>query len=117
MDEQRLFKSLGRIETKIETLCKHDEKQDDVIKKISDKLDQKFDALPCADHYKEFTTKINAKVGWHKFFIIVGALFSLALGAYAYTYKADANNDQVIHEHTTDLSIHRTEGTVRALKE
>ncbi len=38
---------------------------------------------------------------------------ALIMGAYTYIYNVDDN----LGEHETDLTIHRTEGTVRAMKE
>jgi len=74
--ERELFKTLGRIETKIESLCLQDHEQ----KKNLHNLEE----------------DIKTKVNWKLLIPILGALFVLIMGAYAYTFDSSkCINDRV----------------------
>ena len=66
----------------MEELCriKHEEMQDDM-----NNFAQKFDR------------KVNDKIGWALFWLIISALFGLIIGSYSYTWKTGER----IYEHTT----------------
>jgi len=74
--EHKLFRSLGRIETKIESLCLQDHEQKEDLHNLEE--------------------DIKTKVNWRLLIPILGALFVLIMGAYAYTFDSSkCINDRV----------------------
>jgi len=65
--EQELFKTLGRIETKMTTICDKNKEQSTDIKDV---------AKEC-----------NKKVTWAWLVTIISAIFILTVGSYTYTFK------------------------------
>ena len=100
--ENNLFKSLGRIEAKIEGMCSKNKERHKDVKDLSDKLDDTFKNLPCGAQYKLCQDEIKGKMSLKNAIVVLGFVFTLLCGGYAYTFI----NSEHLTEHAQDREVH-----------
>lgn len=100
--ELELFKTLGRIETKMEGMCAKNLERHQEVKELSKVLHDSFKHLPCATQYKSCQDDIKKKLSWSTMIVILGFVFTLITGSYAYTLITE----QHIGKHSENTEIH-----------
>lgn len=103
--ENELFQTLGRIEAKVSGMCEKNKERQRVVEKLADKMSNTFDNLPCHAQYQSCQKDIKTKANSTVVKAVAAALFTLACGAYGYTYMIDDNTDK----HAQDYEIHYME--------
>ena len=102
--ENELFQTLGRIEAKVQGISNKNKEQHVDITDLSNKLDDKFNALPCETNYKLFQNDIKKKVDLKMLIAAVSILLFIVGGSYAYTTIVETK----AHEHQINMDIHHT---------
>lgn len=114
-----ITKTLGRIEGKLVGICAKQDDQKKDIKDLKERVDKKFDGLPCHHQYEMCHAEIKTKMSTKLILPVLTALFIFASGAYIYTHKSNVEIRSVVekkHEVTRKLIIDETQEVENALE-